>query len=579
MLDLRIQGGTVVDGTGAPGRRADVGVRDGRIVAVGDFDEAAARTIDADGLVVAPGFVDIHTHYDAQLLWDPTASPSPLHGVTTVIGGNCGFTLAPLDAVHADYVMRMMARVEGMPLAALEAGVGWDWAGFGEWLDRLEGAVAVNAGFLLGHSTLRRFVMGERAVGEPASDDDLAAMLETAHASLEAGALGFSSSLAPTHNDGAGDPVPSRAAEPRELLALAGAIRDHEGTTLEFIPTIGQFSDAVVDLMSAMSLAANRPLNWNLLGVSSAQPDAHEQQLAASTIAAERGARVLALTLPEPIRLRVNLASGFVLDALPGWGALFKLPMPERVRVLSDPARRRELEERAASPEAGGLRFLARWDAMVIAETFSPTNHGLAGRTVGEIAAERGMRPFDALVEVVLADELRTSLAPPALGDDDESWRLRAQVWRDDRTVLGGSDAGAHLDMSCQAPYTTALLGESVRERGLLSLQEAVHLLTDAPARLYGLRGRGRIAEGWQADLVVFDSEGIAPQPVHTRQDLPGGAARLYAEATGVEHVLVNGVPIVEAGTFTGATPGTVLRSGTATETVTVPGGATPVGV
>jgi N-acyl-D-aspartate/D-glutamate deacylase len=573
MLDTKIVGADVVDGTGTERRRADVGIRAGRVVGIGELDEDAASTIDAGGLVVAPGFVDIHTHYDAQAFWDPALTPSPLHGVTTVVGGNCGFTIAPLEPTEADYLMRMLARVEGMPLESLVEGVPWDWNSFGDYLDRLDGTLAVNAGFLVGHSALRRAVMGAAGTGEEATADQIDAMTRLLGDSLAAGGLGFSSSLATTHNDGDGNPVPSRAATHEELVALARTVRAFPGTTLEFIPTVGPFTDEHIELMADMSLAANRPLNWNVL-VPTSTNEGYQAQLAASDAAAARGARVLALTVPMTMQLHLNFRSGFIFDALPGWGPTMALPLAEKRTALADPSQRRRLLEAAESPDAGIFRNMLRWDRLRIGETFAPDNEGVAGRTVAEVATERGTAPFDTLLDVAVADDLRTVLMPPAAGDDDESWRRRVDVWRDSRAVVGASDAGAHLDMLATFNYATALLHEAVAKRGLLPLEEAVHLLTDVQARLYGLRERGRIAEGWHADLVVFDEHRIAPGPVHTRHDLPGGAGRLYCEAEGIEHVLVNGVEIVKGGTLTGDRPGTLLRSGRDTETVEVPGGA-----
>ena len=243
MLDVLIAGGRVVDGTGAPARSADVGLRDGRIAAIGTIDEPAARTVDASGRIVSPGFVDVHTHYDAQVFWDGTLSPSCYHGVTSVVGGNCGFSIAPLSPDAGGYLMRMLARVEGMPLESLQEGVPWDWSSFGEYLDRLEGKLAVNAGFMVGHSALRRVVMGERAVGHEATQQELDAMLALLRASLAEGGLGFSSTISPTHNDGEGQPVPSRHASRDEMIALARAVRDFPGTTIEFLPGIGIFDD------------------------------------------------------------------------------------------------------------------------------------------------------------------------------------------------------------------------------------------------------------------------------------------------------------------------------------------------
>jgi N-acyl-D-aspartate/D-glutamate deacylase len=309
MLDVLLRNGTVVDGTGAPARRADVGVRDGEIVVVGaNIDDSATTEIDVDGLVVCPGFVDPHTHYDAQLFWDPTASPSNVHGVTTIVGGNCGFTLAPLHAQDADYTRRMMARVEGMPLAALENGVVWDWETFAEYLDRLDGRIAVNAGFLVGHCALRRYVMGEEAVGRAARPDEIDAMVQELHRAIEAGGLGFSTTLAYTHSDGDGQPVASRWAELDELLALCAATGEHDGTTLEGITDgcLDQFSDDEIERFGAMSNAANRPLNWNVLTVDAAEPARVPRQLGAADRAAELGGRLVALTMPVLVPMNMS---------------------------------------------------------------------------------------------------------------------------------------------------------------------------------------------------------------------------------------------------------------------------------
>ncbi|MBW2244486.1 MAG: amidohydrolase family protein [Deltaproteobacteria bacterium] len=556
MIDCLIRGGSVIDGTGAARCRADVGIHDGRVVAVGQLDEAARSCVDASGLVVAPGFIDLHTHYDAQLFWDPMASPSSLHGVTTIVGGNCGFGIAPLRAEAGDYLKRMLARVEGMPLESLEAGLAWDWTSFGDWLGRMEGRLAVNAGFLAGHSTLRRLAMGEAAVGEAANQSQIAEMIRLLHEALEQGALGFSSSRAQTHHDGDGNPVPSCFATDEELLALARAVGEHPGTSLGFIPTVGPFGAEHGEIMTNLSLAAGRPLNWNALQVDSRSAALHEGQLAASDHASGRGARVVALTLVRAMDLRLNFRNGMVLDALPGWASIFGLPLPERLRALQKPAIRARLAKGALSPEPGVFQSVANWDAMKVSEVFSPANQPLVGRTLGEVAAERGTSPFELMLDLAVSEDLRTSFMPAHTGDDDESWRIRAESWTDPRTVIGGSDAGAHLDMIDAFTYTTALLGPAVRERRLLTLEEAVHQLSEVPARL----------EGCHADLVVFDPERIAPGRTHTRSDLPGGAARLYAEAEGVAHVFVNGTETVRDGAFTGNTPGTMLRSGRDTQ-------------
>jgi N-acyl-D-aspartate/D-glutamate deacylase len=573
MLDVLIQGGTLVDGTGQAGRPADVGVRDGRIVAItepGAIGEVAAQTVDAAGLIVCPGFVDPHTHYDAQLHWDPFATPSNVHGVTTVIGGNCGFSLAPIKPEHADYTRRMMAKVEGMPLLALENGVTWDWHTFGDFLDRFEGNIAVNAGFLVGHCALRRYVMGAESVGNEATGDQVAAMAALLETSLRAGGLGFSTTLARTHSDGDGQPVPSRWATHDEVIALSGAVRDHEGTTLEAIVDgcLDMFSDDEIDLLVAMSNAGQRPLNWNVLTVDSKVPERVTRQLDAGTRAAEHNARLVALTMPSLVPMNMSFGTHCALFLMPGWDEVMQLPITQRIERLRDPETRKWMNERARSPEAGVFRRLASWGAYVIGDTFSAANDGLKERVVRDIAAERGQDEFDTLCDIVINDELRTVLWPIASDGDQESWELRAKVWNDPRALLGGSDAGAHLDRMCGAPYTTRFLADTIRGRKLLPLERAIQLITEAPAQLFGLRDRGTVVVGAHADIVIFDPATIAADHATLVHDLPGGSARLTAGSQGVEHVFVNGVETVCNGAATGGTPGTVLRSGRDTATV-----------
>lgn len=570
MLDRLIRGGTVVDGTGAPRRTADVGMRDGRIVAIGRIDEPARETLDADGAIVAPGFVDIHTHYDAQLLWDPAATPSCYHGVTTVVGGNCGFTIAPLDADRGAYLRRMLARVEGMPLEALEAGGEWSWSSFEEYLDTLDGeGLGINAGFLVGHSAIRRAVMGEGAVGELADETQIGAIADLLAECLRGGGLGLSSGRTPVHKDWEGAPVPSFHASDEELFALCRTVRAHAGTTLEFAPSLGEF-EKTGDLMIAMSLEADRPINWNVLIVNAEKPEEYQGQLALSDRAAARGARVVPLSVPHAMEFFVDLVSPFFFGGLPGFGEVMTLPLEERKRALRDRAGREKIKQAVAEALGGPLSDYVDFARMEIAQTFRPINDGLAGRVLGDVARERRLEPVDALLDVALADDLKTLFVPVRVGADDASWKIRGEVLLDDRVVVGASDAGAHLDIGTAFAYSTRMLAEGVRERGLMSLEQAVQQLSQVPARLYGLRDRGEIREGAIADLVVFDADRVDRGPVESRADLPGGASRLYAEAEGVEAVLVAGVDVVRAGRLTGARPGGVLRSGRDTETVTL---------
>src|SRR5436190_4044587 len=506
MLDCVIRGGTVVDGTGAPARRADVGIRDSRIVAVGDVTEEARETIDAAGLVVAPGIVDPHTHYDAQLFWDPAATPSNLHGVTSMIAGNCGFTLAPIDPVDADYLRRMMAKVEGMPLPALETGVPWSWRSFADYLGARDGNVALNVGFMVGHCALRRNVMGADSVGNKATTEQLDRITALLHESLDAGGLGFSTTLSFTHSDGDGRPVASRWASNEEVLALCRAVSEHEGTTLEYVTDgcLRGFTDAEVELMAEMTLAARRALNWNVLTIDSKEPQRYHDQLAACENARAKGGTVVALTMPILVEMNMSFLNYCALFMMPGWSDVMNLPVPERIEKLRDRETRKWMDERAKSPEAGVFSRLASWGRYQIGDTYSAANDGLKGQIVADLARRSGRSDFDTLVDIVIEDDLRTVLWPLPSDGDEKSWQLRAEAWDHPLVMIGGSDAGAHLDRMCGAPYTTSFLADTLRGRQLVSLERCVQLITQAPAQLFGLRDRGEIRPGAYADVVMF---------------------------------------------------------------------------
>ena len=339
MLDLALRDAQIIDGTGTERRGGDVGVRDGRVVAVGTLDEPATRTIDVDGAIVAPGFIDVHTHYDAQVAWDPDLTPSCLHGITTVFAGNCGFSVAPLSTSTADYLMRMLARVEGMPLASLETAVAWDWESTADYLGRVEGNVALNIGFMVGHSAMRRLVMGEAATQREAKPEEIAAMQGLLRAGLAAGGLGFSTSLAKSHNDGDGEPVPSRHASYDEVLQLAEVCRAFDGTSLEIVPDAGitVYPDDIRELLVQMSVRAGRSLNWNVLRAAAGNAEEVEGKLSIGDQARAAGGNVLALFMPMPIGLRFNFASGFVLDMLPGWDKLMALPVADKLALMGSP--------------------------------------------------------------------------------------------------------------------------------------------------------------------------------------------------------------------------------------------------
>lgn len=572
MLDTKITGGVLVDGTGAPRRPASVGIRGGTIVAVGEVDEPAQKVIEADGRAVTPGFIDVHTHLDAQAFWDPSLSPSPLHGVTTAVSGNCGFSIAPLSAESGAYLMPMLARVEGMPLEALRTGVPWNWTTTGEYLDLLDNRLAVNVGFMVGHSAIRRFVMGEAANSRTATPEELEAMKRLLREGLQAGGMGFSTTTSASHSDASGRPVPSRLADATEMVELARVCGEFEGTSLELLPkgaTSGQaFDPEVAELMISMSAAARRPLNWNVITPTARSLDAWLAKLAVGDQAQARGAKVVGLTMPVDMKARFSFHAGFVLDMFDGWGDFLVLPVEDRLRVLSDRGERKRLQVLAEG--TADMRHLSNWGKLLIVETFSPETAPYRGRVVADIAAEKGCDPFDALVDIVVADGLRTTFARNTPDPSEADWEARAQVWRDPRALIGASDAGAHLDMIAAFRYSTGMLAEAVRLRDLLSLEEAIGMLTGSAARMYGMVGRGVIAEGAHADILVIDTDTVGSGPVGTRFDLPGGAPRLYADAIGIDHVIVEGVEVAAGGVYTGERPGRILRSGVDTRTPTM---------
>ena len=571
MLDLKITGGTIVDGSGQPGFIGDIGIRDGRIIAMGAVPEDARETVDASGKIVSPGFIDVHTHYDAQVFWDPALSPSCFHGVTTILGGFCGFSIAPMTSDALVYLAPMLARVEGMPLETLQMAVPWNWSSFGEYLDRIEGKVGLNAGFFAGHSAIRRVVMGERAVGEKATAQELSAMEELLGQSLAEGALGFSSTISATHNDGDGNPVPSRWADNSELIALARVVRDHPGTGLEFLPGV-DFEPGIPELITELSLASQRPVNWNALAVSGTKNAAEkaESQLAISDFARARGGEVIALTLPCTPDVFMTFKQGFVFDSLPGvWREIFKWPVAKRMERLLDPALRRQMAQDAASvPDDAIMVFVARLANFRVVSVLNEASKSCEGRTVGEIAEAEGREPIDVMLDLALADDLMTVFAPLLSGHDHETYVLRGKIWLDDRALIGASDAGAHLDMIDTFSFSTTVLQEGVRNHGVVSLEDAVRLMTERPARYAGLIDRGQLKPGYHADIVIFDRDTVGRGPTYNRFDVPGDQFRVYADAEGVHHVFVNGVQIVRDGEHTGNLPGTVLRSGRDTRTV-----------
>lgn len=572
MFDAVVVNGRVVDGTGAPAQRADVGIRSGRIAEIGLLAKDGAPVLDAEGLVVAPGFIDLHSHYDAQVFWDPTLSPSCRHGVTTVIAGNCGLTLAPVEENDQDFLTRLLARVEAIPVEALLTGVHYSWRTFPEFLDVVASRpLGLNMGFMVGHSAIRRFVMGDAASERAATPEELDAMCLLLDEALAAGGMGFSTANVPTQVDGDGRPTPPNFATHEEFVALAGVCSKHPGTSLEFIPGsfLAGFSDEDVQLMAEMSAAANRPLNWNTPLINKSAPDLYRRQLSASDLAQQKGGRVVALYMPQNGPSQQDFLRGYVFRALPGWGWLFDLDVPERVTALRDPEHRQQLRK-ALEEETAGLAVQMRqsWGRYMVNDIKDPNLQYLEGRTIADLAKEKGTTDFDALLDVAVAANLDVGFVRYSYDDDEWTASARREVLKDPRVVLGASDAGAHTDMMVGADFPTRCLGELVREKHIFDLEELVHQFTDVPARLYGLKGRGRLEPGAWADMVVFDPDAVGAGPLRTVTDLPAGASRLLTEPEGVHHVLVAGEVLIRAGAPTDARSGQLLRSGTDTDGV-----------
>ena len=559
--DLKITGGTLIDGTGRPGVRGDIGISNGHLVAVGDATGTAHETIDADGLVVAPGFVDVHTHYDAQALWDPRLTISPWHGVTTVVMGNCGFGIAPTRPEHRGLVMRTLEKVEGMSLAVLEEGLGYEWPfqTFPQYLATLEKrGLLVNAGVLIGHTPLRLFVMGEDATERPATPDELVRMRALVREAIDAGALGFATSKAISHVGAGGKPVPSRAADFHEVETLASALADAGRGIVQ--ATVGR--DLFLDEFVALTRATGRPVTWTALlsGMAGfAGPATHRQILKRSRALAAEGLPIVPQVTCRPLNFEFHFREPFLFESMSLFKPVSAADFEGKCRIYADPEFRRAFREIGQRPQRG---IAAKWDRTVIA--WCPTEPGLEERTVGTVAAERGLDPVDLVLDLSLASKLEARFRMSVFNDDEDEV---AELLAEPATVLALSDAGAHASQLCDACFSTHLLGRWVRERGTFTLEQAVRMLTTRPAEVFGIAGRGRLAVGLAADVVVFDPRTVGASPLRRVHDLPAGGDRLVSDAYGIEAVIVNGRVVRRASKDVigdgEALPGRVLRGGT----------------
>jgi len=557
--DLKIAGGTIVDGTGKPGYVGDVAIKDGKVVALGKADGPAATIIDATGKAVTPGFVDVHTHYDAQILWDRLLSISPWHGVTTTVIGNCGFGVAPTRAVHRKLILQTLEKVEGMSLDALQAGLGdnWPFETFPQYLNTLEKqGSAINIAALFGHTPLRLFVMGEESTERAATADEIAKMKKLVREAMDAGAIGFGTSVSVSHNGYAGRPVPSRQATVEEMDALVSVMGELKRGLMQI--TIGR--DFSTRHMAEVSRKYNVPVTWTALLSYLYGPGGHRKQLDLAAEQRKSGAMVIPQVSCRPLNFEFTFAEPFIFDVMKFMNELSqedaKAPGTRR-RAYADPTWREKLRSEVTP------LFRSWWDRVIIAWT--PSHRELEEQPLTSAAAKLGKDPVDLALDIALADDLQTRFRMAVMNFDEKEV---AELITDPHTIIALSDAGAHANQLCDACYSTYLLGHWVREKKTLSLEDAVHNLTQRPAEMFGITDRGVLAEGRPADVVVLDPKTVGPGPLKRVYDLPAGADRLVSEAKGIDAVIVNGKIIRRDGKDAVAAndklPGRVLRHGRA---------------
>lgn len=556
-FDIIIRGATIYDGSGMPGYIGDLAIQGDRLVEVGGRVGRGRREIHAEGLAVAPGFIDSHTHMDAQLLWDPLATSSSYHGVTTLVTGNCGLSLAPCKAEDRETLLHTFARVEGMEMSLLRAAVNWSWNDPAGYLDALERAdPALNVGMLVGHCALRQYVMGEESVERVATADEIGAMQSLLRDGMRAGALGFSTNQNPRHIRDDGKPLPSRLAAASEIEALGDVLCELNRGVIQM--SSAPQGAARIAQLADFSLRTGRPIVWNAILHSWANPSQWRDLLQATEQAFKRGARAWANTNTRAFNNRFTLKDAQEFDEFPTWRTLMLSSLEERIEAFRSPEMRAKLRWEAVEDPKRGT-FHKRWDLVYIVKPALEKNAGLRGLSVAELARSQGKDVLDAFLDLALEEELETRFQTPLTnGDPDAVGQIVASPY----TVLGQSDAGAHLAIDAGFGYCTALLATYVRERSALSLETAVRKLTWMQAQIFAIPDRGLLRPGMAADVVVFDPAKVAPREPELVGDLPGGAARLVQQAEGIRLVTVNGRVILADGELTGERAGKVLRGG-----------------
>ena len=553
-----IKSGHIYDGSGRPGFQGSIAIQSGKIVEVGSVTGSARRVIDAKGLAVSPGFIDPHTHYDAQFTWDPLAVPSCWHGITTVVIGNCGFTIAPCRPQDRELIMRTLEKVEGMSLEAMRKGIRWDFETIPEYLDALEKrGVGINVVALMGHSTIRQYVIGPEASERAATPAELEAMKGIVREAMEVGAFGIGTTTNTTHIGGDGKPVASRLASEEEFLELARVMGSYRRGVLEVTPPLY----APLEAWARLAKESGRPVSWAVLLQQDAQPDYHRQILKETETFFRQGLEVYPQVSCRPLVMSFSLEDPYVFEGLPCWQQVFKAPPEERSRVFQDPGFRTAF--RHDTTTFPSRIFSGNWETVEIQKAAQPKHQPLVGKNLVEIGREMGTHPSDVLFDLSLEENLRMEFFVKLMNNKEDDV---AELLVHPHTLIAASDAGAHLTLFCDAGYTTYFLGHWIREKGIMPLEEGIRRLTSVPARIHGIKDRGQIEVGKAADLVVFDPDTVHADPAEPVWDLPGGGERLIQRSRGISYIFVNGVPLMEEGQFDPSIaerpPGKLLRSG-----------------
>lgn len=563
-FDLVVKNGWIVDGTGLPAHFGDVAVKDQKIVEVGQIDRAepARQVIDAEGQTIAPGFLDVHTHFDAQLTWDPLATSSCWHGITSIVITNCGFALAPVKPGDRDYIMRMLAKVEGMSLDSLKQGLRWEWETYPEYLDALGTTfpLGVNVGSLFGHTTARYYVMGEAALERAATPDELGQMKDLLREALRAGSLGFSTTQGGEHFDGEGRYVASRVAPDQELVDLAAVLREANLGCIE-VTTRGGLSGLTpqdYDILQRLAFASGRPTVYNGLGQVWNYPNSWRDTLNLFEQTFQQKGQLWGLAFADRLDNWFDLkATRLFFNDMPGFRDAIRRPLEEKLTLLADPAVRDRMRADLADPTP--RIFSKNWADIIIDKPRTAENERFRGRSVADAARELGQDPVDTFLDIALAEHLETGFK--VLGFTNGDPKAIAEMMKNPYVLPGVSDAGAHMDVLCFYGVPAKVIGKWHREEGVLSLEEAVRRVTSLPAAVYGIPNRGTIREGMAADLVIFDKDRIQAGEPEMVNDLPGGAMRLVQDCAGINRTIVNGQVLVEAGRHTGNLPGQVIRN------------------